>query len=197
MKNACEGVLYPVDAASKIELPKATSSVKTIKLKAKEELLAYLVPHASWQYCKTELENLFSFLNQTLSDKDKVEKIILLAPLHKGPINYDDAFRIYCPEDGILRGSDWEIRLTVPEEIKRLPFVVQADDVCTEEHSLEVVAPFISKFFPQAQVCYLLAPSKAKEIAEVTSILKKQTKAIVLLSSNEATNCAYMWKARG
>ena len=193
MKNACEGVLYPVNAAStiKINSDKKTQPLKTVNLRVTEgQLCALEVSHSSWLYCKDKLEEIFSNIKVT-------DTVFLLAPLHKGPINFDDGFKIYCPEDGKLKGSDWEIKLKTPREIKEVSFVEPNDDVCTEEHSLEVIAPFIYKRNSKAEVCYLLAPSDAEEICEITSIIGRlYSNSIIFLSNNEAANCAHMWLAR-
>ncbi len=199
MKNACEGVLYPQNAASCIEIkpaseqPLAQQTPYFVPLKGTtSNLEGVLVPHKGWTYCKEELENIFSWITNNPKESNT---IFVLAPLHKGPILIDEKEnnKIYCPQDGVLKGSDWEICLNTPEEIKAL--VEQNDDVCTEEHSLEVIAPFIYKIMPNAQVCYLLATGQAEEICKITSIIGRfYSNSIILLSSNEETNCAYMWK---
>lgn len=207
MKNACEGVLYPQNASSCITLkpsleePTSQQRPRLVELKCKNKgndhkLEGILVPHKSWQYCKEELETIFSCI-KTNPDENNI--IFVLAPLHKGPILTEEKTnnKIYCPQDGSLKGSDWEIKLKTPQEIK--PFVEQNDDVCTEEHSLEVIAPFIYKTFPRAHVCYLLASNgteeNTEEICKITSIIGRfYPNSIIFLSSNEETNCASMWK---
>jgi AmmeMemoRadiSam system protein B len=220
MKNACEGVLYPQDAGSKIELKFQESQrkqPKTLTLR-NTDLTAFEVPHKAWLYCKKELENTFSYLKHVKQEADKTAStIFVLAPLHKGPIDFDDKIKIYCPEDGNLKGSDWQIKLETPQEIKALPFLEQNDDVCTEEHSLEVIAPFISSAFPEAKVCYLLAPAQAtpaqatpaqatseqaleepaqnlEEICKITSIIGRlHSDSLIFISNNNQTNCASIW----
>lgn len=216
MKNACEGVMYPQNAVSCIRLKPAQSPnsslnrPQTAKLMCNtHELEGFLVPHKSWQYCKEELEIIFSYLNSLSFVHNAEITIFVLAPLHKGPIVMDSmddgvktaessSSKIYSPQDGLLKGSDWEISLKTPEKIKA--FVEQNDDICTEEHSLEVIAPFIYKTMPHAQVCYLLAPNLAnkaenEKLCEITSIIGRlYSNSIIFLSSNEETNCAYMWK---
>lgn len=192
MKNACEGVMYPQNAVSciilktnPISLPEEPKSV-VLKCSTKK-LKGILVPHKSWQYCKEELENIFSKLRVSS------ETIFVLAPLHKGPITMDEENKIYSPQDGFLKGGDWKIKLHTPQEIK--DHVEQNDDICTEEHSLEIIAPFIYKTMPNAQVCYLLATGQTEEICEITTIIGRfYPNSIIFLSSNEETNCAQMWK---
>jgi AmmeMemoRadiSam system protein B len=190
MKNACEGVLYPVNAASQIQLKDQPCAPKTFPILG-SNLNAIEVSHKAWLYCKEELENIFSYLKK---HNEKTSRLFVLAPLHKGPITFDDKFKVYCPEKGILKGSDWQINLDTPQEIKALNFVEANDDVCTEEHSLEIISPFIYKTYPKAMVCYLLAPDKKEEICEITSIIGRlYQNSIIFLSNNEQTNCAHMW----
>lgn len=207
MKIACEGVLYPQNAASCITLKQTSRAVLEefssrnvlhyVELKCKtHNLEGLLVPHKSWQYCKEELEAIFSCIKDK---QNELKPLFVLAPLHKGPILTEEKTnnKIYCPQDGSLKGSDWEIMLETPQEIK--PFVEQNDDVCTEEHSLEIIAPFIYKTFPRVPVCYLLASidteENTEEICEITSIIGRfYPNSIIFLSNNEETNCASMWK---
>ena len=208
MKNACEGVLYPQSAVSQIDLSKTSSEPPRIFLKS--NLVAYEVPHKAWLYCKEELENTFSYLKE-----QNPANIFVLAPLHKGPIDFDSPYKIYSPLDGFLKGQDWQIELEIPKEIKALSFVVQNDDVCTEEHSLEILAPFIVKVFPNAKVCYLLAPAQEpsaqelstqelptqepsaqdlEEICEITAIIGRlYSDSLIFISNNNQTNCAAIW----
>lgn len=203
MKNACEGVLYPQKAASQIDLSKAIaiepqklSLYKNTSLST--ESIAYQVPHKAWLYCKEELESTFSYLQQ---HKPTYSTIFVLAPLHKGPIDFDGPYKVYTPEEGTLKGEDWQITLETPSELKALPFLEQNDEVCTEEHSLEVLAPFIAKVFPAAKVCYLLAPAQEtpaqenlEEICEITAIIGRlYFDSLILVSNNNQTNCGAMW----
>ncbi len=194
MKNACEGVLYPQNAASSIRLESAVQKPYSIPLKCKDcQLEGILVPHSSWQYCKDELESVFTYL----SHKDNItdcKNVFVLAPIHKGPIVPDENNKIYSTQDGVLKGSDWKICLETPQKIKA--HVQQNDDVCTEEHCLEIIAPFIYKLMPRARVCYLLATGQTEEICKITSIIGRfYSNSIIFLSSNKETNCAYMWRS--
>ncbi len=194
MKNACEGVLYPINATSQIKLKPLGIAPRELSILGSNQK-AIEVPHKAWLYCKEELEDTFSYL---LEQHKKVSTLFVLAPLHKGPIAFDERFKVYCPEDGRLRGSDWQIGLNTPQEIKELHFIEANDDVCTEEHSLEILAPFIYKCWPNASICYLLAPllttNEAEEICEITSIIGRfYPNSIIFLSNNQETNCAHLW----
>lgn len=193
MKNACQGVLYPIAAASQIQLKTRPQEPKSCTL-INSNLTAIEVPHKAWIYCKEELENTFSFLK---IQKQEVATVFVFAPLHKGPIDFNEGPKLYTPQDGFLKGSDWQIKLETPAELKALPFLLQNDDICTEEHSLEIIAPFLYKILPGAKVCYLLAPCSSEEICEITSIIGRYyPSSLIFLSNNKDTNCAYMWKRK-
>lgn len=183
MKNATEGILYPKDALgvlssiSSVCSPVCPSSFGSV----------VEVPHASWQVCKSTLDSVFSGLSSSY------EKVFVLAPLHKGKISFDDVPCIYTPLDGTLCGSDWSINLSTPSCL--LPYVVQNDDICTEEHSLEVIAPYIAKYLPLSSVCYALAPESGEVLTSFCKTLASSfPSALILVSNNSSEDCAFMWK---
>ena len=98
-------------------------------------------------------------------------RIFVLGPLHKGPLPDDGPDAVYSPADGKLAGSDWEVRLELPAEIRNL--VTVSDDICSEEHSLEIVAPYLSLLFPDVPVCHLLAPPGGEKVRRIVEILEK------------------------
>lgn len=223
MKNACEGVLYPVDAAaiaakalegtrhkaeSKEKDEKRATGIKpdTKKEQITRQGSSYpyiMVPHASWEVCRMELDGIFSELAGTKGpndkeedgtrDEDLPERIFVLAPLHKGPI-VGRPFEVYTPNDGTLQGSDWRIPLETPRDILENTSVIQSDDVCTEEHSLEVIAPYLAVLYPNVPVCFLLAPGKDAKMEELKRTIGRFARnSIIFISGNEETHCADMW----
>ncbi|MCF0237538.1 MAG: hypothetical protein HUK24_02970, partial [Sphaerochaetaceae bacterium] len=112
MKTAVEGILYPLDACSKIG-PLVTSEGKVKPYS--------IVPHAAWSICKAQLDMTFS----TLMDI-KPGRILVLAPLHKGPVGRQDKQVVYTPQNGNLIGTDWQIKLEIPDSIKN--YVQISDD---------------------------------------------------------------------
>lgn len=180
MKTSCEGILYPVDALSVLKTS-FSSSTCTCEKNIIE------VPHASWQVAKEQYDALFSKLGQGY------DRVFVLGPLHKGKIGYDDAFTLYSPEDGELCGSDWSLKLSVPTELSSL--ITQNDDICSEEHSLEVIAPYLAYLFPDVPVTYVLAPEKDDKIRTFMEILGKSfPNALIFISNNSSKCCANMWK---
>lgn len=181
MKNSCEGILYPIDSANECKaILESEKKDSTIALPSFVQ-----IPHSAWQ-------SSFSTIAKSLSPfKGKsIENVFVLAPLHKGPIDYDDEFCVYTPSDGSLEGSDWKISLKAIKD----PIAKQDDDVCTEEHALEIVAPFLSVLFPKAQVSFLLAPDFNEQLVVfVKSILENYPNSLFLISNNTDKNCCAMW----
>lgn len=223
MKNACEGVLYPMDAAAiaakalegtryKAEskgkdeghATTAEPSTKAERIEGQGSFYPYImVPHASWEDCRIKLDGIFSELAMTKEPKakeedgtrneDLPERIFVLAPLHKGQI-VGRPFEVYTPNDGTLQGSDWRITLETPRDILENTSVIQSDDVCTEEHSLEVIAPYLAVLYPNVPVCFLLAPEKDAKMEDLKRTIGRFARnSIIFISGNEETHCADMW----
>ena len=181
MRVATEGIMYPKDA--KAALLPYYESLKDLVFGSFVE-----IPHAAWSKCKDELDNTFSTLKGA-----KPSHIFVLGPLHKGKVSYDDPALVYAPCDGSLSGSDWEIKLQVPFALSQ--FVCFSDDICSEEQSLEIVAPYLSLFFEDVPVCHLLATEGGDAVKKIASIIKKDfPKALVFISNNKETCCCGMWK---
>ena len=183
MRVATEGIMYPKDAKAAL-LPYYES------LKDSDFCSGSFVeiPHAAWSKCKDELDNAFRVLKGA-----KPSHVFVLGPLHKGRVSYDDPALVYAPCDGSLSGSDWEIRLYVPSLLR--PYVCFSDDICSEEQSLEIAAPYLSLFFEDVPVCYLLASGNGEAVKKIASIIKKDfPKALVFISNNKETCCGGMWK---
>ena len=182
MRCSVEGIMYPVDA--KASLFPALSSFSGHR---SDSFLAE-VPHKAWSLCRAELDDvMFSFRGRTFPF------VFLLGPLHKGLLPDDGEDAVYAPADGNLEGSDWSVRLEVPSAVRE--YVTVSDDICSEEHSLEIVAPHISLLFPDAAVCHLLAPAGAEKTRRIVEIIRKDfPSSLILLSNNRETCCAHMWK---
>ena len=182
MRCSVEGIMYPFDA--KASLFPAFSSFSGHRC---DSFLAE-VPHKAWSLCRKELDDvMFSFRGRTFPF------VFLLGPLHKGPMEDDGSDTVYAPADGKLEGSDWAVRLEVPAMLRSS--VTVSDDICSEEHSLETVAPYISLLFPDAAVCHLLAPAGGEKTRRIVEIIRKDfPSSLILLSNNRETCCAHMWK---
>ena len=119
--------------------------------------------------------------------------IFLLAPLHKGQVDFDQSLKVYAPADGMLEGSDWSINLQTPPQIR--PYVEFSDDICSEEASLEIAAPYLASLFPEAEICYLLSEGSCEATRKIVEIVRRDFPwAPVFLSNNKETGCARSWK---
>ena len=181
MKCSVEGIMYPVDARSVI----FSSLVGNSGNRSSDCYVE--VPHASWSVCKDSLDTVFSF-----GVDGDVSTVFVLAPLHKGTVCLD-GFCVVAPKDGELCGSDWRIPLSVPPAFSDLVSV--SDDICSEEHSLEIIAPYLSVLFPSASVCWLLAADVGASVKRIVEIIRKAFPfSPIFISNNKETQCASMWK---
>ena len=178
MKCSVEGIMYPVDARSLVLSHVGSFSGNRFSGPYLE------VPHASWE----SLGSVFSF-----GADASVSRVFVLAPLHKGPVCIEDLGPAFAPSDGELCGSDWRVPLSVPSSLSDLVHV--SDDICSEEQSLEIIAPYLSVLFPSASVCYLLASAGGVCVKRIVEIITKDFPfSPILISNNKETQCAYMWK---
>ena len=180
MRTSVEGIMYPVDACSSISFVDCACSDHQL------DKFVYCVPHAAWSVCSSALSSVFGSLRGR-----SFPSVFVLGPLHKGPIG-DAVDAIYAPVDGVLAGTDWSVPLSVPSVVSDL--VVRSDDVCSEECSLEIVAPYLSLLFPGVPVCYLLGCSLGSCSFVVDILRRNFPSSLFLISNNDKTNCAFMWK---
>ena len=191
MRTATEGIMYPKDAKAEL-IPYYdaldSNSLECEAFEPSASLPAIEIPHAAWDRCRSVLDKAFSSLKGLVPSY-----VFVLAPLHKGPVSYEDPAMVYAPCDGSLKGSDWEICLKVPDVLR--PYVRFSDDICSEEQSLEIAAPYLSLFFEKAPVCYLLASGRSEVLKKIAAVIKKDfPKALVFISNNIETDCGMMWK---
>ena len=182
MKPAVEGIMYPINA--KDELSSALPCISGHRFTD-----PYIeVPHASWSKCRTALDKAFSFE----TDPD-IAQVFVLAPLHKGNVCLDEADAVYAPWDGELAGSDWKVSLQTPPAIADL--VCFSDDICSEESSLEIIAPYLSVRFPNAKVCWLLATPESRNVKRIVEIIRKGFPfSPIFISNSIESRCAAMWE---
>ncbi|MBO4409981.1 MAG: AmmeMemoRadiSam system protein B [Spirochaetales bacterium] len=191
MRPAVEGIMYPRDAKKALE-PFVKALREGPASGCPEACSAPYVgiPHAAWQRCRTELDKAFGEAARRWS---KAPQIFLLAPLHKGQVDFEQPLKVYAPQDGTLAGSDWSIKLGTPSKL--LPYVDFSDDICSEEASLEIAAPYLASLFPEAQICYLLCEGSCEKARNIVEIVRRDfPMAPVFLSNNRETDCARSWK---
>ena len=182
MKPSVEGIMYPVNARSLV-----FSRVGSVSGNRSWDSFIE-VPHASWGSSADVLSSVFSF-----GADASVSQVFVLAPLHKGTVCLEDLGPVFAPSSGELCGSDWKVSLKVPSALSDLVSV--SDDICSEECSLEVIAPYLSVLFPSASVCYLLASGSSTVLKRIVEIIRKDFPfSPIFISNNSETQCAYMWK---
>ena len=182
MRPSVEGIMYPIGAKASV-----LSRISDFSGHCSFSL-PFEVPHAAWSKCCGVLDSVFSF-----GVCPDVQQVFVLAPLHKGIVGFSDCPLVYAPLDGELCGSDWKIALGVPACLGDL--VVFSDDVCSEEQSLEIIAPYLSILFPHANVCYLLSSGRSELLGRIVEKIGKDFPfSPIFISNNRETNCAAMWK---
>ena len=182
MRPSVEGIMYPIGAKASV-----LSRISDFSGHCSFSL-PFEVPHAAWSKCCGVLDSVFSF--EACPD---VQQVFVLAPLHKGIVGFSDCPLVYAPADGDLCGSDWKVALGVPACLGE--FVVRSDDVCSEEQSLEIIAPYLSILFPHANVCYLLSSGRSELLGRIVEKIGKVFPfSPIFISNNKETDCAAMWK---
>ena len=182
MKATLEGIMYPVGAKELVLSRNLTSSGH-----CSDHYIE--IPHCAWE----RGQKLYDMAFSKALGIPQARTIFVLGPLHKGPVCFDDRPMVYSPEGSVLAGSGWELGLTVPDGISDL--VQRSDDICSEEASLEVAAPYLCALFPKAKVCWLLATGSCPEVTGIVDFaLKDYPFSLILLSNNSEENCAHMWK---
>lgn len=159
-----KGILYPED----FKIEKKTISDSGPKPEYFE------IPHKSLDLCKDQMDEVFS-----KAANFKASHIFVLAPLHKGKINYDDRFCIYSYEDSFVN----------------YPLINRNNCVCSEEYSYEIALPYLKEYFPQAQTTAFFAPENSEKLKDFICFLKTSyPDSLFFVSNNAEANCSQMWK---
>jgi len=210
MRTAVQGIMYPLDAGAKARefAVKSGITAESAYCNAASVRPYIEIPHAAWKKCQIEMEaaltsgttvtngtsvttvtNVTSVTNVT----NRHELVFFLAPLHKGVLDWNNECEIYAPCNGVMTGPDWEIALEVPSALESL--VRFSDDVCSEEQSLEIAAPYFSALFPGVPVCALFAGGNGPEVKRIVDFIGKHfSDSPVFLSNNSEACCARAWK---
>lgn len=224
MKPTVEGIMYPLNAKSALLSSGLASHTGPILPSNASSYwpAVWQVPHASWQRCKSVLDQTFSAISAFTAPCGKPSIIFLLAPLHLGSVDFSNETLVYAPQDSVLKGSDWMVQVAVPDKLR--PLVRLDSDLVTEECSLEVCAPYLDVLFPGQPVCYLLAtattpnpsvsasfatgrildpsaplhvgpisPSAGGVLGRIVEIIGTFPRPLILVSNNAERQCAGMW----
>ena len=163
MRRWAQGIAYPKDFVFK---PDTSKQQKGLHLP-----LAITVPHRA-----DALER----IGQRFSEISgmPVERIFILAPLHKGKLDFAGNEQIYT----------WE-------GMEHVEGAVENDDVCSEEYCAEMLLPFCEGTFPGVPVQAFFATGKTDKTEKiVNNLLKGFPKSLFIVSNNSDTNCAAMWR---
>ena len=160
--NQNEGILYPENL--KVEI----TPVKNAEIPKYFE-----IPHKALDKCKEQMEKAFS-----LAANLQPQYVFVLAPLHKGKVNPDDAFRVYSYRDCFAEH----------------PLIEKNDCVCSEEFSYEIALPYIKSCFPNAKSTAFFAPGNSEQLKDFVSFLRENYKpCVIFVSNNSQVNCSQMW----
>ena len=201
MRTAVQGIMYPLDAGVQArEFAESLGISAEIAYCNAASVKPYIeIPHAAWEKYRNEMEAALTsgttVTNGTngTNGTNRHGLVFFLAPLHKGVLDWNNECEIYAPQNGLLKGPDWEISLEVPSSLESL--VRFSDDVCSEEQSLEIAAPYLAAQFPGVQVCALFAGGDGPEVKRIVDFIGKHfSEAPVFLSNNRKACCARAWK---
>ncbi len=204
MRTAVQGIMYPLDAGVQARefARRAGLSAESAYCNAASVRPYIEIPHAAWEKCKTEIEAAFTSgttvtngtsVTSVTNGTNRHGLVFFLAPLHKGVLDLGNECEIYAPCNGVMTGPDWEISLFTPSGLEDL--VHFSDDVCSEEQSLEIAAPFLAALFPGVPVCALFAGGDGPEVKRIVDFIGKHfSEAPVFLSNNREACCARAWK---
>jgi hypothetical protein len=207
MRTAVQGIMYPLDAGAQARefALKAGITADTAYVNAASVRPYIEIPHAAWEKCQIEIEAALTSgttvtngtsvttVTSVTNGTNRHGFVFFLAPLHKGVLDWGNECEIYAPQNGLLKGPDWEIGLEVPSALEGL--VRFSDDVCSEEQSLEIAAPYLAALFPGVPVCALFAGGNGPEVKRIVDFIGKHfSDSPVFLSNNSEACCARAWK---
>ena len=204
MRTAVQGIMYPLDAGAQARefAIGAGLSAESAYCNAASVRPYMEIPHAAWEKCQIEMEAALTSLTEATSHTSLTSLtshtkpyglVFFLAPLHKGVLDWGNECEIYAPCNGVMTGPDWEIGLFTPSGLEDV--VRFSDDVCSEEQSLEIAAPYFAALFPGVPVCALFAGGDGTEVKRIVDFIGKHfSDSPVFLSNNSEACCARAWK---
>lgn len=178
-KPIVNGIFYPDDNA---ELKQIITSLLSEKQDKKVE--AITIPHAAYEFIQDHIGDAFSYVKDR-----KIKKILIFAPVHR-----EFNGQIWAPNSDIFRTPIGDIDID-REEIDILEQespIIQIDDTPhEEEHSIELILPFIKYLYPKAKIIPLLTGGKlSKQIKSIKKIINSfrnryhHAERLIITSSN-------------
>jgi len=184
-----EGIFYPSDP---VELEAQVRRYLEECTVEPQVPVAVVAPHAAFEFAGTVIAAAFRAASGRLSSGRSVKSIVVLAPVHRDPPDgfiLPESWRFQCPL------GDVEVDRAKVEELLHCGTVFTMNDIPhLEEHSIEVLLPFLRHVFPGARLVpvltgkagrkAVLALSRALELCFAPEI--DQT--LFVVSTNAATS---------
>jgi AmmeMemoRadiSam system protein B len=178
VQPACvAGLFYPSDAAElRRDLDRFLAEARPGRVDRPKALIA---PHAGYMYSGPVAAQAYA---QLASERDAVERVVLLAPAHRYPFH------------GLARSSAEAFRTPLGEvpvdaaalgALDGLPQVHELDAAFEGEHSLEVHLPFLQATLERfTLVPLLVGRASGAEVAEVLERLWGGDETLIVISSD-------------
>ena len=150
-----------------------------------ERIVAGIVPHAGWTFSGPVAGKVF----KALAERSRPEVFVLFGAMHRGITQLGGMFA-----EGAWRTPLGDVRIDerLADRILSGTNLIERDSqVHAEEHSLEVVVPFIQYLFPDAKILPIAVPPvlRAHEIGQaVGRILAAEEARAVCIGSTDLTH---------
>ena len=162
---------------------------KTDSAKLPQRIVAGIVPHAGWVFSGTVAGEVFAAIAQQEEPQASPEAFVLFGAMHRSMTQLAGMF---C--DGAWRTplGDVLIDERLAERILSGTNLIEPNaEVHADEHSLEVIVPFIQYLFGQAKILPIAVPSidRAHEIGQALGrILAAEQTPAVCIGSTDLTH---------
>jgi len=178
---AVAGMFYPANPNSLkkqiVDLLKSELGKIEVDL-AKPEIIGGIVPHAGYIYSGYEAVHFFELIQQS---GKQFETIVILNPDHQG----------YSPAFATTPHDEWKTPLGTIEIDKELASFLPTSEIAhRDEHSAEVMLPFIQTFFKNVKILPISigspTPDTAKQLAQIINKAQKETgRQILIIASSD------------
>lgn len=178
---AVAGLFYPDDPGELRALVESMvqDAAGGARTEARQPAKAYLLPHAGYVYSGPTAARGYGELARA---RGAIERVILLGPTHRVPVH-----GLALPEVDGLATPLGQVRAVRPAPAlrNRLPQLVDAAAVHTQEHSLEVHLPFLQVALGDVEVLPLAVGRAAPDVvADVLDAFWGGPETVVVISSD-------------
>lgn len=181
------GGFYPTDARRAERMIEDCMAGSLPALQDKPLLIAGVVPHAGWIFSGPTMGKVFKALS---GRKEAPRTAICFGSVHVHGVRKSSAVRegSWQTPFGDLK-IDSELADRIFDELKS--DIVEDHSPHEEEHSIEVVLPFLKKVFPETGIFPIMVPpdDRAAPLGEkIGKILMEEGGAVILLGSSDLTH---------